>query len=681
MSSRSPKSSKSGSLESIRNHRTLFLLIVSIILLAAVLVRVGYIKVVHGEEYETKAEAQQLNSTDVVIPALRGSIYDRNGNLLAESVRVYNVILDPQTLIDADEASQTSTVDQLVSILGLSDESVIRQYLDSKYYSYRYLKLPEGEGISTETMQSIQEGIDDGSIAGVWFEEAEQRNYPNDSLACHVIGFNGNYGVEEYYDEYLTGTDGRKMVVAGTGNSFVEEYVAPEDGDNLVLAIDSKVQYLIEQTLAEGVKETNARRGIAIAMNCKTGEILGYACVPSYNLNDVTEVYGATETFYNYYPTTSEDFNAQVWYNWGIQMPFDPGSIFKPVFAAAAYNEGLFSTDEIFVCNGYIQIYDAEVDELYLQAHGSQTFDQVMENSCNVALSTISLRMTEEKWLQYQDAFGLGELTGIDLAGEEGDNRDLIYLSEEEAERRGTTNVLGPYEKATISFGQGFKLTPIQMISAFNSVINGGEYLKPYVVSQITDSNGNVVKENSKTVLRHTVSEDTCKVIRKSLEAVVRNGTGATAQIPGYYIGGKTGTGQQVNSSGTYDEVSYIVSFISCVPLDDPEVILMVSLQDTEHSNSHEAAHLNAQIMEKILPNLGIYPDPRIYYKSVSPNATPVTDSSTAYYYGTDSIFSSDISVDDSSSSTTSEETQTDTTQTDTTESDSTPSSDYQLTD
>ena len=617
-----------------RMFRSMALLVVAIVLLVLVFIRVIYIKTVHGEEYQYRAEQQQLSSTDVVIPSLRGSIYDRDGNVLAESVRVYNVILDPQALIEANESKQINTIETLMVVLKLNDENLIRKYLSKEYYEYRYLKLEQGIGISAAQMESIQTEIDAGRVVGVWFEEDEHRTYLNNSQAAHILGFNGVYGVEQYYDEYLQGMNGRKMVVASAGNSFIDEYVAARDGYNLTTTINSKVQYEMEQTLQYGVGRLNAERGLAICMNCKTGEILGYAVCPTFNCNNVNEVIGLSEKYMKNHPdTTDPEYYANIWNNWGISLTYEPGSTFKPIFASAAMNEGAYDEDTLFVCTGTYQIYDAEVGEDSGHIHGTQNIRQVLANSCNVAMSQISERIKTNKWLQYQDAFGLAQLTGIDLAGESGDARDLVYISAEEAQKRGTTNDMGPFEKATTSFGQGFTLTPIQMLCAFASVINGGEYLKPYVVSQITDSNGNIVESHSKEVLRYTISEEVSRKMASYLQEVVLGGTGVNAQVPGYTIGGKTGTAEQVGASGTYEDATYIVSFISYTPIEDPEIILLVVLDQTDQDVSSQAARLNGQILEKILPALGRYPDPTLYQESISPNSVDVASNIESYNY------------------------------------------------
>ena len=607
--------------------RTIFFLCLAIALLIFVLIRVAYIKVVHGEEYQTLAEKQQVESTDVVIPALRGSIVDRNGNILAESSRVYNVILDCQVLIEAKQSDQVSTIEQLMQTLGITDENVIRQYMTDEYKEYRYLKLKEGEGISVAQMEEIQQAIDKDKVVGVWFEEAEDRRYVNDSLAAHVVGFNGSYGVEQYYDEYLSGVEGRKMVVAGTGNSFIEEYIAAEDGKDLTLTIDSKVQYYMEEVLQQGLVSKNALNGCAICMNPKTGEIYGMAVAPTFNLNNPEEIIGTSDKYKRAHPDEkAADYASAVWTNYAITLAYDPGSTFKPIFAAAAMNEAVIGETDTLVCTG---VYDmsTETDKVWVQCagktvHGTQTVADIIKNSCNVGMAKMSEKLSVKKWLQYQEAFGLAQLTGIDLTGEGGDSDTLIYMDPQEAIAKDLPySAMYTYQKATTAFGQGFKVTPIQLITAFSSIINGGEYLKPYVVSQITDESGNVVMSQSKEVLRHPISEDVSKLMREYMYGTVSAGTGQEAQVAGYEIGGKTGTAQKINDDGTYSEDRYVVSFIGYTPIDDPEVVLLVVLDEADGGSSHDTAHLASQMFEKILPALGLYPDSSINQNVPSPNA------------------------------------------------------------
>lgn len=610
-----------------RLGRSLLMLFLAFGMLLLCFGNVAYIKIVHGEEYQQSAELQQLSSTDVTIPALRGSIYDRNGNVLAKSSRVYNVIVDPQVLIESDTSKQVSTIEILMGVLGFTDEAVIRQYMTSEYEQDRYERLKEGRRISAAKMEEIQAGIDSGKVVGIWFEEDEERTYENDALAAHIIGFDGNYGVEEYYDSFLCGEEGRKMVVAGGGSNFVEEYIPAQNGKNLTLTIDSKVQYYMEQLLQDGVLKTNALRGAAICMNCKTGEILGLAVVPTFNLNDVNQIYGVSGNYNEHYSDKNDpEYYARIWNDFAVSMTYEPGSTFKPVFAAAALNEGVVNETDSFYCSGEYQIYDASVNCANMAVHGVEDVKAIIRNSCNIGMSQISERFPTAKWLQYQEAFGLAQLTGIDLSGEAGDSRNLIYISSEEARAAGTFNDMGPFEKATTSFGQGFTVTPIQMLCAFNAVVNGGEYLKPYVVSQITDEAGNLIQKQSRQVLRSSISSEVSTMMRDYLREVVVNGNGRQAMVPGYDIGGKSGTAQKGDESGTYAKEKYIVSFCSFTPVDDPEIMLLVILDETNEGNSAEAALLNGQIMEVILPAMGIYPDANINPDVVSPSTVDIRD-------------------------------------------------------
>ena len=610
--------------------RTILLLVAMIALLIFVLVRVIYIKAVHGEEYQTLAEKQQVESTDVIIPALRGSITDRNGNVLAESSRVYNVILDCQVLIEAKQSDQVSTIEQLMQTLGLKDENIIRQYMTDEYKDYRYWKLEEGEGISVAQMEEIQAAIDKDKVVGVWFEEAEDRQYVNDSLAAHVVGFNGSYGVEQYYDEYLSGVEGRKMVVASTGNSFVEEHIAAEDGKDLTLTIDTKVQFYMEEVLQRGLINKNAINGCAICMNPKTGEIYGLAVAPTYNLNNPMEIVGVSQKYKKTHDEKSPEYASSVWTNFAISLAYDPGSTFKPIFASAAMNEAVIGEKDTLICTGYYDMSELSTtgEELYVRCanstvHGTQTVGEIIMNSCNIGMTKMSEKLSVKKWLQYQEAFGLAQLTGIDIVGEAGDSDTLIYMDPQEAIAKDLPySAMYEYQKATTSFGQGFKVTPIQLITAFSSVINGGEYLKPYLVSQITDAQGDVIMSQSKEVLRHPISEEVSKLMREYMYGTVMAGTGQEAQVAGYAIGGKTGTAQKYDEeTGDVSDDRYVVSFIGYTPVDDPEVVLLVVLDEADGGSSHDTAELASQMFEKILPALGLYPDESLYQDIPSPNA------------------------------------------------------------
>lgn len=575
--------------------RLLMILLLLFALLLSLFIRVAYIKYVHGDEYEKAAEAQQMVSTDYVIPALRGSILDSSGTVLAESVRAYNVIVDCKVLYEASEKDKASTVKALCDILNIEDPEKVSRYAGEEYKEYRYLRLPGGQGIRTADKEKIQTGLDEGSIVGIWFEETEERLHPNDSMAAHILGFNGTYGVEQYYDSYLTGTQGRKMVVAGENGSYINEYIEARNGNNLILTLNATVQYHMETIMQEAMEEYNALQGCAICMNPKTGAVYGWVNMPTFNLNNVEEVIGATDRYLELYSSEDEDFYTRIWNNFGLTSTYQPGSTFKPIFAAAALEENLLGTGTTFECKGQMAFYDTTIQCAHREAHGIVTLREILSHSCNIGMTKISELFDKKSYMAYQDAYGIGRKTGIDLVGEVS-AQGLIY----------TADILGPVEKATTSFGQGFNVTPIQLITAFSSVINGGEVLQPYVVSQITDSAGSVLESHGKTVLRRVLSEETSKTIRSYLLDTVETGTGGSAQVEGYRIGGKTGTAQQ----GNYEDKEYVVSFIGFTPAEDPDVILLVVLDRTDKSSSANASKTASKIFRKILPVLGIYPEP-----------------------------------------------------------------------
>lgn len=574
--------------------RLLVVLVLFFALFSGLFARIAYIKGVHGEEYERAAREQQVSSTDYVIPALRGSIVDSNGEVLVQSVRVYNVIVDSKILYEATDKEKSSTAKFLCDTLSLGDVENVAQYYGEEYKEYRYLRLPGAQGISEAQKATIEKGIEKGAVVGIWFEETEKRTYPHDSLAAHILGFNGTYGVEQYYNEALTGTQGRKMVVTGENGSYVNEYIAAQDGSSLTLTINATVQYHMETILEAAMAEYNVFEGCAICMNPKTGAIYGWVNMPTFNLNNVEEVIGVSKRYEETYSKDDENYYTRIWNNWGLTSTYQPGSTYKPIFSSAALDEALFGTGTTFECGGSMPFYDTSIRCHGGAVHGVQTLRQVLCNSCNVGMTKISELIDKKTYLKYQDSFGIGSLTGIDLVGEV-DASQLIY----------TEDTMGPVELATTSFGQGFNVTPIQLITAFSSVINGGEVLRPYVVNQITDSSGNIVQKNEKTVLRRSISEETSKIIRSYLIDTVEEGGAGYARVPGYKIGGKTGTAEQ----GDYAERKYIVSFIGYTPVEDPEVVLLVVLNQTDSGTSADATRTAGKIFKEILPVLGLYPE------------------------------------------------------------------------
>ncbi len=595
----------------LRNLRVI--IAVLIICMGALFLRVAWIKAVHGSEYEIAAEQQQILQTDTTIPALRGTIQDINGQTLAKSERVYNVILDCKMIRDADTALYNSTIEKISEILEIP-ESSIEKFLTEEYAQTRYKRFDEGMRIPYSKQQQLQQAIEKGDITGIWFEESEERSYINGSLMAHVLGFNGSYGVEQEYDENLRGVDGRQMVVSNNAGSFVEEYAAAKDGDTITLTLDSTLQYYMEERLKAGVEHYEAISGCAIAMNPKTGAILGLAVVPTFDLNNALTSIGVTPAFTKEYgtPDSNEEYYQYIWKNYAISDAYEPGSTFKPIFASAALQEAVLGVTTTFYCGGKIDFWDTTIQCAYEENHGIETVQDIIQHSCNIGMTQISVLMGVDRWMEYQDAFGVGHRTGIDLPGETS-AAPLVY----------NIDTMGPVELATTSFGQGFNVTPMQLITAFSAVINGGDLVTPHVVDHITDPYGNLVLSNTREISREVISKEVSDTMRSYLETVVARGTGQAAQVEGYSIGGKTGTAQKHGDDGTYKKDAYVCSFIGFTPVEDPEIVLLVILDEPNDGSSNSPSAVAAEMFADMLPYMNIYPESEQQDDTYSDEGTP----------------------------------------------------------
>ncbi len=578
--------------DSQKMTRLLLMLFIVIACFIALLINIGRIKRLHGQEYEQAAQQQQTEVTDSVVKALQGNIYDSNGGVLVESVRVYDLIIDSKVLYDADAKLQNATVKALMEKLGIEDEESLRDCFSEKYKDWRYLKIDAGEGLSQQVKDSLQGLLAKGEITGIWFEETERRDYVNGTLAAHVLGFNGVYGLEQYYKDYLKGTDGRKMTVADENGAYTGELIEAVNGCNLTLTLNSTVQLYMEQTLEEYLNKYECLDGCAICMNPKTGAVYGMCSFPTFDPNNPYEISGITEQYSETFSKDDPLYYSRIWNNYALTHTYQPGSTYKPIFASIALEESVIGTGTSFSCvRGGYQVYDQRLLCYAGHVHGVQTVAEVLMNSCNQGMAQISTLMSGWTFLKYQDMFGFGQKTGIDLAGEV-DAAGLIYTADD----------LGPVELATSSYGQGGNATPIQLITAFSSLVNGGYYVKPYVVDTVTDAAGNIVVDNGRTVQRRVLSKKTSDTMRELLEGVVTGYFGKNYEIPGYSFGGKTGTADQSDGSVT-------VSFMAFTPVEDPEVILLVILDRDNDDSSYHAAMVSKAIMSKILPVLGVYPE------------------------------------------------------------------------
>ena len=578
--------------------------------LVLLLGRIAYWQGIRGSELRARAESQQTARTNVT--ASRGTIYDRNGKALAESSSVNTVICNPQQ-IKKDEAAEIVSK-YLSDILSLDYDEVYKKV--TKNNQYQTIK----KRITVEESAAIQELKKNNDLkkkfTGVYFETDSKRYY-SFSIAPHVIGFtgydnNGLQGIEKTFDDALTGRAGSVFSAkTASGVSMDYQYEEREDaqkGADVVLTIDETIQHYLEKYLANAVKECALKEGAAgIIMNPKTCEIYAMVTKPDFNLNapyDVeqfkNEAYGLDQQpeFDNINSSDEEKKDAAIaamrnkmWRNKAISDTYEPGSTFKILTAAMALEENVVSLDTPFYCPGYKQVADRTIRCHKTTGHGAETFLQGVQNSCNPVFMETGLRVGSEKFMEYFKAFGLTQRTGIELIGES----NSIYYH----------NKLSETDLATSSFGQGFSITPIQLITAVSAVINGGNLMKPQIVKEIRNDNG-VVKSYQPQIVNKVISEETSKMMREILETVVSspNGGGKNAYIKGYRIGGKTGTSEKGRNNN-----KRIASFIGFAPADDPQIICLIMLDEPQVTNRYGgtiAAPIAGKVIEDTLEYLGV---------------------------------------------------------------------------
>ncbi len=550
----------------VRNRVLLFFLIIFIIFVLLAL-RLVWIQVINSAEYQNLALNQRLR--EVKVEAKRGIIYDRNGKKLAVSSSSQTVVAIPP---DVKNAKQTAI--QLEKILTTDYQTIYDRITRNASAVYIQRK------ISDKMARQIKE-LD---LSGIIFTEESKRYYPENSLASHLIGFagidsQGLDGIELAFDKYLSGKPGKITVerdAAGTTiPEGVREFVPSRDGFNIYLTIDEVIQYIAERELKRAEKELNLSGGSIIVMDPQNGDVLALANTPDYN------------------PNQFADYPQKYWRNRSISDSFEPGSTFKIITTASALEEGVVQRNDIFYDPGYIKVSGERIDCWKTNGHGRQTFAEVVQNSCNPGFVQVGVRLGKDKFHNYIKAFGFGDETGIKLPGEA---VGLVPPYEK----------VGPVELATFSFGHGLTVTPIQLISAVSAVANGGKLIRPRLVSEIRDADHNLIEKNEPVVIRQVVSESTASLTRELLEQVVADGTGANAAIPGYNIGGKTGTAQH------YGEQKYDSSFIGMVPIDKPSLVVLVVLYDVEgptYYGSQTAAPVFRRMTRDILRYLKITPE------------------------------------------------------------------------
>lgn len=618
------------------------LFVIIALLLLGLIVRLMYIEHTSGKKYEKKVLSQQKYDS-TVIPYQRGNITDCKGTILATSVDVYNVILDCKVL-NSDSADIDLTINALVTCFPQLNETDLRNLITDKpksQYNVLAKKLSYEEIQVFEDMQAAEKEASDkkssdaekkGEINGVWFEKEYQREYPYGSLASAVVGFTtsgnlGMNGVENSYNSVLNGTNGREYGYLNSDSNFEKTVIDAQNGNDVTLTIDANIQKIVEDKIAAFEEEYRdaAREGAGskhvgvIVMNPQNAEVLAMANYPNYDSSNPRDL----SAYYTQEEIDAMDDDAeldalnQLWSNFCITYTYEPGSTVKPFTVACGLDTGTLDPNRTFICDGYETISGHDIHCVNTNGHGLETVEDALKNSCNDALMQMSYDIGPENFSKYQQIFSFGTKTNIDLPGEARTD-SLIY----------TEDQLSTINLATNSFGQNFNVTMIQVASAFCSIINGGNYYQPHVVKKITDENGNVIQEDNGTLLKKTVSSSTSELLKQYLYATVSDGTGKYAKVPGYSMGGKTGTAQKLPRG----QGNYLVSFIGFAPVDNPQLLVYVVVDEPnaeEEFHSTFAQEIAKGIFEETLPYLNIYPDEDIVVTEETDPAEAPADGTT----------------------------------------------------
>lgn len=586
----------------IQNRTMILMAVLGVLVFLILVIKLFSLQILRHDELEAKALDQQTRSTEVA--ATRGTIYDRNGNIMAISATAETVFLSPlemdRALSDKDNPvawTKDSVAQKLSEILEINKEGILKK-MERTDSQYEVLKLRVEEDVADQ----IRTFINDEDVVGVYMVTDAKRYYPYATLASQIIGFVGTdnyglYGLEARYNDVLDGETG--LVVSTkdpTGSDMLygyEQYYKAQNGSDIVLTLDATVQYYVEKALSEMVTSTEAQGATGIVMDVETGAVLAMASSPTYDLNDPSAVYESRlASLVKDGQLDLADAQLRQWRNRAINDTYEPGSTFKVLTLAAALEEGVIDENTTFDCTGSIHVLDATIHCSNRAGHGHQTLEQTAGNSCNPAFITYGLRLGTEKFYRYMKDFGLVNGSGIDLEGE----ALGIFAPQETASE---------LDLACYAFGQNFNTTPVALISAQAACINGGYLHTPYVVERVVDSEGNVLSSHDSTPVRQVVSEETSAIVRRCLEYVVSSGTGRNGQVHGYRIGGKTGTADKGNTG------EVVLSFMCFAPADDPKYIMLLTLDSPTgegRGGGGTVAPYASRIMGEILPYLGVEP-------------------------------------------------------------------------
>ncbi len=590
--------------------RLLLVFCVITVLLVALIGRLIYIMNRDGERYAKQVLSRQ-SYVSAVLPYKRGDIMDRNGTVLARSELQFRLILDPKNLLINSEYIE-ATANALKVNFDI-DPSEISRILEEKPES-QYVILRKN--LKLDEVNQFKELMSkNNNIKSLWFEEEYVRSYPFETLACDIIGFTsadnvGFYGIEEYYNDLLNGTNGREYGYYDSSLNIERIVKKPENGHSIVTTIDSNVQRILQRHIKDFNAEIGSLNIGILVMNPNNGEILGMASNQEYNLNDprnLEVLYTAAEIASMTSEQKVEALN-KLWKNDAISYGYEPGSTFKPFTVASALEEAIVSEGSSFYCDGVEHIGGFDISCNKRTGHGNISLGEALMKSCNDALMQIAALEGKNIFYPYQSFFGFGQKTGVDLPGEESGilatNKDATDL-------------------ATNSFGQNFNVTMLQMAAGYSSLVNGGYYYQPHIVKKIINDAGATVKQIDKTLIRQTVSEETSEFIQKYMYQTVELGTAKPAKVPGYAVGGKTGTAEKYPREND----TYLVSFLGAVPAINPEVVIYIIVDEPQNverqDDSSIATKLASKVLAEILPALGIYPEGEIDYLLPDPEDIP----------------------------------------------------------
>lgn len=577
------------------NGKFAFILFIFLFCFVVMFGRVIYWKVVHGAEFEAVTKNQQVNRYDMTIPPNRGSIMDRNNQVLAISTTVYHVVLDALQLAEFDEKEQEKTISTLCKYFPQLQYETLKKYLTVNPETGEIYMNNHWKYLVKSVDRSVKEELEAQKIKGVYFEKASKRSYPLKISACHLVGFtrgDTQWGIEGYYDAYMKGMSGRSFILYQGADSVVYQDYKAKDGNTIITTIDYNIQQMAEEVVAETQQQWPSKNVAAVVMEPNTGEIYAMAESHAFDLNEPDKIpsWETNEMYTKHWdeltPEEQSSYMNTIWKNFVVSDSYEPGSIYKPLVVAAALEEGLITPNNSFYCGGKVVIGGEEIRCHLRSGHGTINVEEIMAQSCNMGVVQIANLLGPEKFYEYQREFGFGQKTGIDLPGEA---VGLLHSLEG----------IGPVELATMSFGQTFNSTTIQAVTAFASLVNGGKMVKPHVVSQIVDADGNVVLQNNTEVVRRVVSEKTSAYMRTALKATVERGTGKKIQVDGYSIGCKTGTAEEGsrarNDLWTLTNMAYF-------PAENPKYLVFTVINLPEHYQ--DGVHTPAPMTKKLIENI-----------------------------------------------------------------------------